>query len=238
MKPIFRILISIFLLCGYASKAQVNVLVPEVFLKMSQTNTQAVIVDLRNEQDFYRARIKKAINIDYRSEDFEEIFKSIIPKDKTVLLYCASGQTSQEAAQFISDLGYKKIHVLKDGFTGWTTSSKPYISGQSNTQPVAAFTSKNVETAVISNEKLLVYLYTSHCSFCKKMDPMIKEFTHDKQVKLLKIDIEKNENIAEYFDTNETPTFILYQYGKQIWKSRGEQSEKQMNAAFARLNDE
>jgi rhodanese-related sulfurtransferase len=44
---------------------------------------------------------------------------SKLPKDTVIVLYCASGNRSGQAAQLLSDSGFKKVYSLVNGFSGW-----------------------------------------------------------------------------------------------------------------------
>ncbi len=207
---------------------------PDIFYKKFKTAASPVLIDLRDQKSFERAHLKNAVNIDYDEEDFEETFKSIVPKNRQIFVYCFTGDVSEEAGYFLEDIGYKDVIVLHGGFSAWTSSSKPYVSGLANTEPIAAFTVRDMENIIRHNQNILVFLQTPTCVYCKKMDPMIKKLTSEKSLKLQKIDIAKNQNIAEFYETNETPTFILYKAGKQIWKSKGDLTEAEFKLALKR----
>ena len=50
-------------------------------------------------------------------------------KDATVLVYCRSGNRSQEAAQTLLDLGYTNIVELNSGINGWKDAGYPVEYG-------------------------------------------------------------------------------------------------------------
>jgi len=48
-------------------------------------------------------------------------------KDETILLYCRSGNRSQEAARTLQDLGFTNIIELETGINGWKDAGKPVV---------------------------------------------------------------------------------------------------------------
>lgn len=77
------------------------------------------LIDVRTPEEFGAGHIRKAVNIDVQSADFEARAQSIISKDKPVALYCRSGKRSQRAASALSEMGYKVIYDLNGGYLAW-----------------------------------------------------------------------------------------------------------------------
>lgn len=48
-------------------------------------------------------------------------------KDEAILLYCRSGNRSQDAALTLQDLGFTNIIELKTGINGWKDAGKPVV---------------------------------------------------------------------------------------------------------------
>ena len=73
---------------------------------------------IKNMQQFCDAlnsgHIKDAINI-----PLDNISKIEYDKDTKIILYCASGIRSTEAAKKLSDLGYTNIYNLDGGLLNW-----------------------------------------------------------------------------------------------------------------------
>jgi carboxyl-terminal processing protease len=52
-----------------------------------------------------------------------------LPKDTTIIVYCASGHRSPSAAQKLIDSGFVKVHTLENGFGSWgSRATKPSSS--------------------------------------------------------------------------------------------------------------
>ncbi len=65
----------------------------------------------------------------------------------------------------------------------------------------------------------------------KLMAPEIKKFadTH-KEVRVLKVDIDKNSATAEQFNIQGVPTLILFKKGKVLWRQSGAMNAQQLSA--------
>ena len=74
------------------------------------------LIDIRDLNSFTSGHIKNAIHIeDINIENF------IKEKDKNepVLIYCYHGHSSQTAANFFSEQGFKYVYSMDEGYAGW-----------------------------------------------------------------------------------------------------------------------
>lgn len=85
-------------------------------------DTAVVRLDVRTPQEYAEGHIEGAINIDVLSDGFVAE-ASKLPADRTIALYCRSGNRSKKAAAILADKGYKVIE-LATGYKGWTRSGK------------------------------------------------------------------------------------------------------------------
>ena len=77
---------------------------------------------------------------------------------------------------------------------------------------------------IINGEKpVLVDFHADWCTPCKQMAPVLKELKLDfgNDVKILKIDVDKNPQIADKFQIKGIPTLLLFKEGKIIWRESG-----------------
>lgn len=82
------------------------------------------VLDVRTPQEYDEGYIDGAININVQSDDFRQKAKQELSKDQPVLVYCRSGRRSMDAAEILTDLGYKVIN-LRGGILEWESSSLP-----------------------------------------------------------------------------------------------------------------
>ena len=85
-------------------------------------DTAVVRLDVRTPQEYAEGHIEGAINIDVLSDGFVAE-ASKLPADRTIALYCRSGNRSKKAAAILADKGYKVIE-LATGYKGWTRAGK------------------------------------------------------------------------------------------------------------------
>lgn len=73
---------------------------------------------------------------------------------------------------------------------------------------------------------VLVDFYADWCGPCKTMAPVLKELAGDldEQVKIIKIDVDKNQAIAQKYQIKGIPTFMLFYQGNVLWRQSGAMS--------------
>lgn len=71
---------------------------------------QAILLDVRTPGEYNSGHLENAVNIDWQSNDFRERVV-MIPRDKTVYVYCQKGGRSAKAAGVLDSLGYKVIDL-------------------------------------------------------------------------------------------------------------------------------
>lgn len=72
-------------------------------------SNNAIIVDVRTPESFYKKHIPMAINL-----PLEKITENRInlPKNRTLILYCDTGGASIRAAKILAEKGYKVINCV------------------------------------------------------------------------------------------------------------------------------
>jgi len=77
----------------------------------------------------------------------------------------------------------------------------------------------------IINQKVpvLVDFKADWCGPCKMMAPILKEVKHQLKdtIKIIKIDVDKNQSVAATYQVRGVPTLILFKEGKQVWRKSG-----------------
>ena len=95
--------------------------------ELSKTKKEYLLVDIRGERRSIPQRIEGSIIVDvYDDIHFGrlEIAKeklSALPKDRTIVLICNSGSTTQPASAILELMGYK-TKILENGMIGWNAA--------------------------------------------------------------------------------------------------------------------
>ncbi len=74
-----------------------------------------------------------------------------------------------------------------------------------------------------SDTPVLVDFYATWCGPCKMMGPILEEVATEVQgkAKIIKVDVDKNQQAAAAYQVRCVPTLILFKKGQQVWKQSG-----------------
>lgn len=107
-----------FASCSHARSGSIKTVSAEEFAQLIKTDSVA-IVDVRTAEEFGAGHIDGGVNIDVLKDGFAKAASSVLPKDKTVAVYCRSGKRSMTAANILAKKGYKVVN-LRGGWIEWT----------------------------------------------------------------------------------------------------------------------
>lgn len=81
----------------------------------------------------------------------------------------------------------------------------------------------NFDTIINSEKPVLIDFFATWCGPCKMLGPILKEVKDNlgDRISIIKIDVDKNQQIASKYQVRGVPTMILYQQGKQLWRQSG-----------------
>jgi rhodanese-related sulfurtransferase len=74
------------------------------------------ILDVRTPEEYQAGHIDGAVMIPIQVIESE---MAKLDKDKTYLVYCRSGNRSQQASEILSENGFKQIYNMSDGYSEW-----------------------------------------------------------------------------------------------------------------------
>lgn len=92
-------------------------------------------------------------------------------------------------------------------------------------------TAADFEKEVIGSDiPVLVDFFADWCGPCKMMAPVLSEFENENagRVRVCKVNIDKNEELALRFNIMSIPTLILFKNGKAVKQSVGYISKEEV----------
>lgn len=88
----------------------------------------------------------------------------------------------------------------------------------------------NFNQIINGDKPVLVDFHADWCGPCKMLSPIIKEVSKemDGKIRIIKIDVDKNQPLAQRFQVRGVPTLILFKSGKVVWQQSGVQTKQQI----------
>ena len=84
---------------------------------------------------------------------------------------------------------------------------------------------------IINSEKpVLIDFFATWCGPCQMLGPILMEVKESlgERVSIIKIDVDKNQEIASVYQVRGVPTMMLFQNGKQLWRQSGVLSKEEI----------
>ncbi|WP_439487625.1 thioredoxin [Algoriphagus sp.] len=82
---------------------------------------------------------------------------------------------------------------------------------------------KTFQELIDGDQPILVDFHATWCGPCKMMQPILEDTAKQLggKVKIVKVDVDKNQLTASKFQVRGVPTLILFQKGKILWRESG-----------------
>lgn len=70
---------------------------------------------------------------------------------------------------------------------------------------------------------VIVDFHATWCAPCKMMTPILQQVKGQlgNQVRILKVDVDKNQEIAQKYQIRSVPTLMIFQNGQKKWTGNG-----------------
>lgn len=88
----------------------------------------------------------------------------------------------------------------------------------------------NFNDIIKSEVPVLIDFHADWCGPCKVLAPILKELKEDMgdRVKIVKIDVDRNQALASKFQVRGVPTMMIFKEGKQLWRQSGVLSKEEI----------
>lgn len=223
LKVISTFFLAAFLLvsCSIGQGSTKTDLSPAEFSKQIKETENPTILDVRTPGEFGEGHLQNALNIDWNGASFDAQV-SKLDKNTTVFVYCLSGGRSGAAASQLRSIGFKNVLELDGGMMAWRSAGLPETT-DSKVVKSKGMTTSEFEKLLQTDKVVLVDFYAEWCGPCKKMKPSILAIENElaSNVKVIRIDVDKNEELVKSFGILEIPILRVYKKGKITWEQKG-----------------
>ena len=77
-------------------------------------------------------------------------------------------------------------------------------------------------------DRAVVDFYATWCGPCKMFGPIFEELSEESDINFVKLDVDKNEDIARKYGVMTIPTVILFENGEEVKKHIGLMSKEEL----------
>ncbi|MFY7740195.1 MAG: thioredoxin [Flavobacterium sp.] len=81
-----------------------------------------------------------------------------------------------------------------------------------------------------SDKPVLIDFFATWCGPCQMLGPVLKQVKDSlgDKVSIIKVDVDKNQELAATQQVRGVPTMMLYQRGQQLWRQSGVLSKEEI----------
>jgi thioredoxin len=213
-----RTMLLFGIICFFQVTAQSGVLSSAQFQQQVSAG-QSQLLDVRTAGEYQQGHLANALQADWtNSAEFAERIK-YLDKNKPLLVYCASGGRSGQAAEWLVKQGFVKVDNLSGGMISWKQASLPFVTEEATRQMTAEEYAKLILTAGV----VLVDFGADWCPPCKKMEPVLAALQKEmpNKYKLVKVDGGRDTDMMKANGVSAIPVFIVYKNGKETYRVQG-----------------
>jgi thioredoxin 1 len=92
----------------------------------------------------------------------------------------------------------------------------------------------NFDSIINDSRPVIVDFHALWCSPCKMQSPILKEVAAElgESVRVIKIDVDSNNQIAGRYSVQSVPTIIIFKNGRVVWRQSGVVSKNQLKSVL------
>lgn len=195
-----------------------------------------IYLDVRTPGEVARGHLPNASFLDINDPGFRRKLE-LMPKDKPIFVYCASGARSGAAAQMMNGMGFGEVYDLSGGIGAWARAGYPVVRTETDAPDGADAMQPQALDALLQREKrVLVDYHTPWCAPCRRMSPVVDALAAEwkGRATVLRVDVDASEALAQREKIQGVPVFVLYVDGKERWRRSGELPRAVLEAELAR----
>ena len=102
------------------AKARITETTPDEVRERQARGDAFTLLDVREPNEWNLGHLPRATHIPRGM--LEGLVEAQVPRDRKVVIYCASGNRSAFAADTLQQMGYSDVASMSGGFRGWAES--------------------------------------------------------------------------------------------------------------------
>lgn len=121
MKKVVLVLLMLVTMSAQVWGAEKNISARDAKALLDR-NKNVYLLDVRTPQEYSQGKLAGSVLIPIG--EFERRIGEV-PKNRTIVVYCAVGSRSKPVAGFLSRQGYRDVYNMTDGIVGWYRNGFP-----------------------------------------------------------------------------------------------------------------
>jgi rhodanese-related sulfurtransferase len=106
------------------AKKKITEISPTDAAQKAKSSSDAVIVDVREKDEFDESHIPDAVHMSRGTIELE-VEDKFPDRNTTIICHCGGGGRSALAAESLQKMGYKNVRSMAGGFKAWEAAGLP-----------------------------------------------------------------------------------------------------------------